>query len=113
MYKSRASEFDECKASVLGEFVKSKLAMDEDENVLAAIPLTGYTGYLLTFFENGKVAKVDMSAFETKTNRKKLLNAYSGKSPAVAFRYVTEDRDFVLVTHITGLSSSPVTFRGA
>ena len=98
VYKSRVSEFDECKASVLGDFVKSKLEMDDDENVLACIPLTKYTGYLLTFFENGKVAKVDVSAFETKTNRKKLLNAYSGKSPAVAFRYVTEDRDFVIAT---------------
>ena len=98
VYKSRVSDFDECKASVLGDFVKSKLGMDEDENLLACIPLTKYTGYLLVFFENGKVAKVDMSAFETKTNRKKLLNAYSGKSPAVAFRYVTEDRNFVIVT---------------
>ena len=98
VYKSRVSEFEECKASVLGDFVKSKLEMDDDENVLACIPLTKYAGYLLTFFENGKVAKVDMAAFETKTNRKKLLNAYSGKSPAVAFRYVTEDKDFVLTT---------------
>ena len=98
VYKSRVSEFEECKASVLGEFVKSKLEMDDDENVLACIPLAKYTGYLLTFFENGKAAKVDVSAFETKTNRKKLLNAYSGKSPAVAFRYVTEDKDFVLTT---------------
>ena len=98
VYKSRVSDFDECKASVLGDFVKSKLGMDEDENLLATIPLTKYTGYLLVFFENGKVAKVDMSAFETKTNRKKLLNAYSGKSMPVGFRYVTEDRDFVLST---------------
>ena len=98
VYKSRVSDFDECKASVLGDFVKSKLGMDEDENLLATIPLTKYAGYLLTFFENGKVAKVDMSAFETKTNRKKLLNAYSGKSVPVGFRYVTEDRDFVLST---------------
>ena len=98
VYKSRVSDFDECKASVMGDFVKSKLEMDEDENLLACIPLTKYTGYLLTFFENGKVAKVDMAAFETKTNRKKLLNAYSGKSPAVAFRYVTEDKDFVIAT---------------
>ena len=98
VYKSRVSDFDECKASVLGDFVKSKLGMDEDENLLACIPLTKYTGYLLVFFENGKVAKVDMSAFETKTNRKKLLNAYSGKSVPVGFRYVTEDRDFVLST---------------
>ena len=98
VYKSRVSDFEECKASVLGDFVKSKLGMDEDENLLACIPLTKYTGYLLVFFENGKVAKVDMSAYETKTNRKKLLNAYSGKSVPVAFRYVTEDRDFVLST---------------
>ncbi len=98
VYKSRVSDFDECKASVLGDFVKSKLGMDEDENLLACIPLTKYAGYLLVFFENGKVAKVDMSAFETKTNRKKLLNAYSGKSAPVAFRYVTEDRDYVLST---------------
>lgn len=97
-YKSRVAEFDECKASSLGDFVGAKLKMDEGETAVFAAIVTEYTGYILVFFENGKVAKIDVSSYETKTNRKKLIKAYSDKSAAVAFRYITEDAEFVIST---------------
>lgn len=97
-YKSRISEFDECKASSLGDFVATKLQMEEGETAIFAAVVSEYKGYILVFFENGKVAKVDVSSFETKTNRKKLIKAYSDKSEAVAFRYAKEDAEFVIST---------------
>ena len=81
VYKTRCSEFDDSKASVLGDFLPAKLGMDEGENVLAVCLPGDYKGYLLFVFENGKVAKVDLSAYETKSNRRKLTGAYSDKSP--------------------------------
>ncbi len=96
VYKSKASEFDDTKASVLGDFVASKLSMDEGENAISMVALKDYKGYMLFFFENGKVAKVDISAYETKTNRKKLIKAYSDKSPLVAAVYVPQDKELVM-----------------
>ncbi len=98
VYKSRASEFDECKASSLGDFAGSKLEMDEGETAVYMALVKEYTGFMLFFFENGKVAKVDMAAYATKTNRKKLIKAYSDKSPLVAARYIPEDGEFVIST---------------
>ncbi len=97
-YKSRISEFEECKASTLGDYVATKLQMEDGETAVFAAVVPSYAGYILTFFENGKVAKVDAASFETKTNRKKLIKAYSDKSPAVDFRYITEDAEFVIST---------------
>lgn len=97
-YKSRVSEFEECKASTLGDYVATKLQMEDGEAAVFAAVVPSYTGYILTFFENGKVAKVDAASFETKTNRKKLIKAYSDKSPVVDFRYITEDAEFVIST---------------
>lgn len=97
-YKSRISDFEECKASVLGDFVATKLQMDEGETAVFAAVVSEYTGYILVFFENGKVAKIDVNSYETKTNRKKLIKAYSDKSSAVAFRYIKEDAEFVIST---------------
>ena len=96
VYKSRASEFDDTKASVLGDFVASKLSMEEGETAISMVVLKEYKGYMLFFFENGKVAKVDISAYETKTNRKKLIKAYSDKSPLVAAVYVPQDKELVM-----------------
>ncbi len=96
VYKSRASEFDDTKASVLGDFVGSKLSMDEGETAISMVVLKEYKGYMLFFFENGKVAKVDISAYETKTNRKKLIKAYSDKSPLVACVYVPQDKELLM-----------------
>ena len=80
-YKSRLSEFEDGKASLLGDYLPQKLAMDAGENVLHVILPGDYKGFILFFFENGKVAKVPMSAYETKTNRKRLVAAFSDKSP--------------------------------
>ena len=96
VYKSRAADFDDTKASVLGDFVASKLSMDEGENAVSMVPLKEYRGYMLFFFENGKVAKVDITAYETKTNRKKLIKAYSDKSPLVKAVYVSEDKELLI-----------------
>ncbi len=97
-YKSKVSEFDECKASSLGDFVGTKLQMEDGETAVFCAIVSEYTGYILVFFENGKVAKVDVSSFETKTNRKKLIKAYSDKSAVAAFRYIRTDSEFVIST---------------
>lgn len=96
VYKSKVSDFDDTKASVLGDFVPSKLMMDEGESAISMVVLKEYKGYMLFFFENGKVAKVDISAYETKTNRKKLIKAYSDKSPIVAVVYAEADKELVM-----------------
>lgn len=96
VYKSKCNDFEECKASSLGEYVASKLKMDEGENAIYMAITKNYDGHMLFFFENGKVAKVTMNSYETKTNRKKLLKAYSDKAGIAAFAHITEDCDFVL-----------------
>lgn len=95
-YKSKVSDFEDSKISVLGDYIPSKLGFDNGELSVYMTVTTDYKGYMLFFFENGKVAKVDMSAYETKTNRKKLINAYSDKSPLVAAFAITDDTDFVI-----------------
>ena len=82
-YKTRLSEFEDGKASLLGDYLPQKLGMDPGENVLQVIFPGDSKGFVLFFFENGKVAKVPLSAYETKTNRKKLTGAFSDKSPVV------------------------------
>ncbi len=80
-YKSRLSEFEDSKASLLGDYLPQKLGMDPGETVRQVILPGDYKGFVLFFFENGKVAKVPLSAYETKTNRKRLTGAFSDKSP--------------------------------
>ena len=82
-YKSRLSDFDDGKASQLGDYLPQKLGMEPDEKVIQVILAGNYQGFVLFFFENGKAAKVPLSAYETKTNRRKLVGAYSDKSPLV------------------------------
>ena len=82
-YKSKLSDFEDSKASLLGDYLPQKLGMDAGENVLQVIFPGDGKGFVLFFFENGKVAKVPLSAYETKTNRKKLTGAFSDKSPVV------------------------------
>ncbi len=96
VYKAKVADFSDTKASVLGEFVASALQMDKDESAVYMAVTTDYKGYMLFFFENGKVAKVDMSAYETKTNRKKLIKAYCDKFPIVAIRHIKEDCEIVM-----------------
>lgn len=96
VYKAKVDDFQDTKASVLGEYVPSKLDMDEGEEIAYIAVFSEYKGYMIFVFENGKIAKVDMSAYETKTNRKKLINAYSDKSPLAAALYLPEDTDIVI-----------------
>lgn len=96
VYKSKADDFTDTKASVLGEFVPSKLEMQEGEQLIYMAVVSEYTGYMLFAFENGKFAKVDIASYATKTNRKKLINTYSGKSPLAEAMYIKEDTDVVL-----------------
>ena len=95
-YKSRASSFDDTKASVMGDYIPAKLSFDEGEGLKTVVATTDYSGYIIFFFENGKAAKIQMKSYETKTNRKKLANAYSEKSPLIAAIYVSEDSDILL-----------------
>ena len=82
-YKSRLSDFDDGKASLLGDYLPQKLGFEPDEKLVQVILAGDYKGFILFFFENGKAARVPLSAYETKTNRKKLVGAYSDKSPLV------------------------------
>lgn len=96
VYKAKAADFDDGKASVLGDYVASKLEMESDENAVYMATTTDYNGFMLFFFENGKLAKIDLSAYETKTNRKKLIKAYCEKFPVVNMFCVTEDKEYVM-----------------
>ena len=83
VYKTRLGEFEDAKASVLGDYLPAKLKMDAGENVIfAVLPGTDYAGALLFFFENGKAARVELKAYQTTSNRRKLTGAYSDKAPA-------------------------------
>lgn len=96
VYKTRAAAFDDTKASVLGDFVPVKLGFDDGERVKYMVATDDYSGFLLFCFANGKIAKVPLSAYATKTNRKKLANAYSAKNPLVDIIFITEDCDILL-----------------
>ncbi len=96
VYKAKVDDFADGKASQLGIYIPSKLEMEPDENVVYICVLNEYVGYMIFAFENGKVAKVDISAYQTKTNRKKLLKAYSAKSPLAGVTYLKEDAEIVL-----------------
>ena len=93
MYKVKIADFEETKASVLGVYLPTRLQMDEGESVLAMIDPGDYRGHLLLIFENGKAARIELSAYETKTNRKKLVNACSDKSPVKAVLHLREEID--------------------
>ncbi len=95
-YKSRASAFDDTKASLMGDYIPAKLGFDDGENLKTLIPTTDYSGYVVFFYENGKAAKVPVKSYETKTNRKKLAKAYSDKSPLVAAVFVGDDCDILM-----------------
>ena len=98
IYKARVSDFEDCKASVLGTYLPTKLGMDDGESVVTMIDPGDYRANILFAFANGKIARVEMSAYETKTNRKKLVNAYSDKSPLVSVLVLTEETDVVCVS---------------
>ncbi len=93
VYKAKASDFADTKASVLGDYVAAKLSMDEGENAVFMVATKDYKGILLFAFENGKAAKVPLEAYTTKTNRKKLTGAYSDKSPLSGMLFLEDDRE--------------------
>ena len=95
-YKTRLSEFDDSKASVLGDYLPTKLGMDGEERVLWACIPGDYSGQLLFCFENGKTARVELSAYQTQTRRKKLTGAYSDKSPLVTAFLLREELELAL-----------------
>ena len=95
-YKAKAYEFQDTKASVLGEYIPAKLQMDEGEVAIKMIATKDYKGFLLFGFENGKIAKVPLESFATKTNRKKLTKAYSDKSPLADIAFATEDKEYII-----------------
>lgn len=93
VYKAKADDFAQTKASVLGDYVAAKLGFDEGENAVKMVATKDYKGMLLFAFENGKAAKVPLESYATKTNRKKLTGAYSDKSPLVGLLYIPEDEE--------------------
>ncbi len=96
VYKTRASDFADCKASQLGDYLPAKLGMDEGESVVGMVLPGDYGGFLLFFFENGKAAKVELSAYQTTSNRRRLTGAYSDKSPLRGLLYLREDREIAV-----------------
>ncbi len=96
VYKAKASDFADTKTSVLGDYVPAKLSMDEGENAIKMIATKDYKGIILFAFENGKVAKIPLDLYMTKTNRKKLTGAYSDKSPVAGILFLHEDKEFLL-----------------
>ena len=97
-YKTRLSEFDDTKASALGDYLPSKLAMEPEERAIWACIPGDYSGNLLFFFDNGKVARVELSAYQTQTKRKKLTGAYSDKAPLVAAFLLKEDFEIAVIS---------------
>ena len=116
VYKSKENDFEDCKASVLGEYVASKLQMESGEVPVAMVATKDYKGYIMVFFENGKVAKIDLESYSTKTNRKKLIKAYSDKSPTVGIFHAKDNEEYVMTSSVgkilllsTGAISSKTT----
>ncbi len=98
VYKARVSDFSETKASVMGDYLPSKLGFDDGERLAGTVVTADYSGDVLFFFENGKVSRVPLSAYETKTNRRKLQKAYSDRSPLVEVAPAEEGREFILTS---------------
>ena len=95
IYKAKVADFEDGKASILGIYLPTRLQMDEGESVITMIDPDNYSKNLLLIFENGKAARIELSAYETKTNRRKLVNAYSGVSPVKAVMVINEETDVV------------------
>lgn len=98
VYKVKLSQFADTKASAMGDYIPAKLSFEKEENVVYAVNTSDYKGYMIFVFENGKVAKVPLDSYETKTNRKKLANAYSGKTKLVKMFWIEQNADIMLRT---------------
>jgi len=99
VYKARVHDFDDTKASNLGTYLPTVLEMDEGENVIYLIDPTDYKGHILFFFQNGKVARVELAGYATKLNRKKLTGAYSDKSPVCTVLPLYEDKELAVFSN--------------
>jgi len=95
VYKLKIYEIEDCKASSLGEYLANLLGLEEDEKIIHIVATDDYKGYMIFAFENGKVAKIELSSYATKTNRKKLANAYSTLSKVVYIQHILEDEELV------------------
>ncbi len=100
VYKLRVYDINDCKASALGEYLTNLLQLDADEKIIYMAATDNYAGWMLFSFENGKCAKIEMESYATKTNRKKLANAYSGLSPLADIRYLEADTELVAYSSI-------------
>jgi len=97
VYKSKAYQFDDTKASLFGDYIPAKLSFDQDETLIKMKSVTDFNkGFVLFIFENGKIAKTPLKSYETKTNRKKLSNAYSSKSPLVDIIFIEQDTNILI-----------------
>ena len=96
VYKSRANDFEDSKTSVLGDYIPAKLGFEEGEKPVSMVITTDYTGFVMFFFTNGRVAKVGLSAYATKTNRKKLISAYTDKFELCKIMHIPADCELVL-----------------
>ncbi len=97
VYKIKAYDIPEVKVSNIGHYLPNILGMEEDENILYFVITNDFKGHMLFVFENGKIAKIPLEAYQTKVNRKKLINAYSDKSNLISIKYILEDRDIILI----------------
>ena len=98
VYKCRLSDFDDTKASALGDYLPTKLGMEAEESVVGMVLPGDYSGWLLFFFENGKAARVELKSYATTSNRRKLTGAYSDKSPLAALLHLTEETELALIS---------------
>ena len=96
VYKTKTSEFDDSKASILGDYIPSKLEFDQGENAIYMVETRDYKGFMIFVFDNGKISKVPLSSYETKTNRKKLIKAYSEKYNLHTMLHITEETEILL-----------------
>jgi DNA gyrase subunit A len=97
VYKAKAYEMDDCKASNMGRYLPNILGMEENERIICMVATIDYSGFMIFGFINGKVAKVNLESYATKVNRKKLINAYSDKSKIVYIGFIGQDSDFLAI----------------
>ena len=98
VYKYRIYEIADCKASSYGEYLPNLLGMEPGEKIVHMAVTSKYDGYMIFAFENGKVAKVEMGGYATKTNRRKLTGAYNTKSPLAGIFHIAEDGEIALMS---------------
>ena len=101
VYKIRIYEIEDCKASSLGEYLANLLGFDEEEEIIHIVATDDYKGYMIFAFENGKIAKIDLNSYATKTNRKKLANAYSALSKVIYAQHILEDEELVAFSSLS------------